>query len=294
MQTRRPAPMFTLLLPTRGQGESPFLREAVSSVLEQTDADWNMLIINGGQQPLQFPQDPRIHFLELWPEKGVAVAINRALSQVATPFVAILHDDDRLAPHCVATLKTAISQHPEADYFHSARRYIGDQGEFLSEVYPAPAEVKLQDFQGTCPVKHLHAYRVTSALAVGGLDESLQLHGCDDFEFPWRMAEAGFQFQAIADCLYYQRDHRSAPRLTTDVPLDAQVDTLRRIFRKHGLPPETIEREIATRKAGYLRQALFEDELDQRSKLEGGFDRQSGWREPLEAPRRKPWWRRFL
>ena len=271
--------MFTLLIPTRGQLEAPFLEQALQSVLNQTESEWRLLLLDGGQQPASLPDDSRIERLSIWPQRGVAVALNLAMQKVKTPFVAVLHDDDLLAPRAVECLRTALAEHPEADYFHSSRRFIDDSGEFLSEVYPARTEVRLQDFLDTCPVKHLHCWRVAKALSLGGVDEAVQLHGGDDYDFPWRMAEAGSRFQAITECLYYQRDHRTAPRLTTDVPLDRQLETLRTIFAKRGLSAAEIERQCKLRSEGYLRQALFRDELDREEKLATGFDRQAGWRE---------------
>jgi hypothetical protein len=112
------------------------------------------------------------------------------------------------------------------------------------------------------------------------MDESLGPHGADDYDFPWRMAEAGCAFRPVPDCLYAFRDHRSHDRLTTHVPLDAQVAELRRILRKHRVPEAEIERQVARRRAGYLRQALYLDEADRRRKERDGFDIRRGWRQP--------------
>lgn len=271
--------MFTLLIPTRGQVEAPFLDQALQSVLNQTESDWRLLLLDGGQQPAPLPDDPRMERLSIWPQRGVAVALNQAMQRVETPFVAVLHDDDLLAPRAVEWLHRSLQEHPEADYFYSSRRFIDDSGEFISDVYQARAQVRLEDFVNSCPVKHLHCWRVAKALSLGGVDETVQLHGGDDYDFPWSMAEAGARFQSITECLYYQRDHRTAPRLTTDVPLDRQLQTLRVIFAKHGLSAAEIERQCKLRSEGYLRQAHFRDDLDREQKLATGFDRQAGWRE---------------
>lgn len=276
---KKRAAVFTLLLPTRGQAEAPFLAEAVQSVLAQSDPDWRLLLLDGGEQPALLPPDPRFSRLSVWPGRGIAVALNLAMREVITPFVAVLHDDDLLHPQAVSSLKKALQEHPEADYFHSSRRFIDDSGQFISEIYEASPVVRLEDFLDTCPVKHLHCWRVAKALSLGGVDEGVQLHGGDDYDFPWRMAEAGARFQAISECLYFQRDHRTAPRLTTDVPLSSQLETLRTIFAKRGLPSAEIERQCRSRSDGYLRQALFKDEADREQKLASGFDRHTGWRE---------------
>ena len=117
------------------------------------------------------------------------------------------------------------------------------------------------------------------------MDESLGPHGGDDYDFPWRMAEAGCAFEAIPECLLYIRDHREHYRLTTHVPLDIQVTELSRILRKHGVSEERIAEEIAVRTNGYMRQALFESDEDRRRKEREGFDAHQGWRLGYDLPR---------
>ena len=41
------------------------------------------------------------------------------------------------------------------------------------------------------PVKHLMCWRRALGLEIGGMNEAVSDHGCDDYDFPWRMAEAG-------------------------------------------------------------------------------------------------------
>lgn len=276
--------MLTFLLPTRGVTEAPFFHEALASVTRQTSSQWRLLVLNGGRQAIPLPQDERIACLEIWPRQGIAASLNLAMRAVATPFVAPLHDDDRLHPDTCQTLLTALEERPEVDYFHSARRFIDETGRVISAVYPPAPEVRLEDFVDRCPVKALHAWRVKLALSIGGIDEELAAHGGDDYDFPWRMAEAGARFGAIQDCLYEIRDHRSCERLTTDVPLQTQLASLRRILSKHAIPEQGIESQLRRRAQTYLRQAFFRDADDRQRKLATGFDRTSGWRMPLRPP----------
>ncbi|MFN8613525.1 MAG: glycosyltransferase [Vulcanimicrobiota bacterium] len=276
--------MLTFLLPTRGLTEAPYFEEALASVLGQSCPRWRLLVLNGGPRPLALPSDERIASLEVWPRTGIAVALNLAMRAVKTPFVAVLHDDDRLHPEANLILLKAIKERPEIDYFHSARRFIDESGRVISAVYPPSASVSPQEFIERCPVKALHAWRVQPALSLGGIDEELTAHGGDDYDFPWRMAEAGARFGAIQECLYEIRDHRSWQRLTTDVPLQTQLDCLRRILSKHGIPQPAIEEQLQRRAQSYLRQALFTDLEDFQRKQESGFDRASGWRMRLRPP----------
>jgi GT2 family glycosyltransferase len=122
---------------------------------------------------------------------------------------------------------------------------------------------------------------VEKALAVGGMDESLNSIGVDDFDFPWTMADHGARFVAVPECLYIARDHRAYFRLTTHVPRSTQVRELRRIMRKHGASRRMIRWRVAFARSSYLRQCLYANRLDRwvTRRLRG--DPIESWREPF-------------
>lgn len=271
--------MLTILMPLR-DFRGPFLRQAVESVLEQDSPDWRVLLIDqkGTESRPSWLTDSRVDSMRN-PGNSVCSALNAGMRRAATSFVCSLHDDDRLAPHAVSQVLRAIANHPEADYFHSSNRWIDEHDRFLSQPRPPVTQVLAENFVQAGQVKHLHTWRVDAALAMGGCDETLGPHGADDYDFPWCMAEAGYRFQAIEECLYYYRDHRSAPRLTTHVTLSRQLAEIRKILRKHGVAEDEIQRQLEIRSAGYLRQALYLDERDREQKLSQGFTPDQGWRE---------------
>src|SRR5205085_11207012 len=135
---------------------------------------------------------------------------------------------------------------PDVDFFHSARRFVDEQGRLLG-IHAAPRTITAEDFVERGPVKRVQCFRVAKALEIGGMDEELGLHGADDYDFPWRMLEAGAVFEALDECLYTIRDHREEPRLTTHVPLDAQVRELETILRKHEVSEERIRATVVRR-----------------------------------------------
>lgn len=283
-----PGCLVTVLVPCRNP-HPLFLRLALESLLEQTASDWKALAVVDHDDASSAAQvstllaeisDPRIRLLE-HASSGLAKALNAAMRAAETPYVSILLGDDRLAPSAVEVLLDRIRRFARIDFFHSSRQFIDENGVPLSAVYHAPASFELADFKQTGPVKHLLCWKVASALAIGGMDESLGAHGADDYDFPWSMAEAGYRFQAVDECLYYYRDHRESYRLTTHIPLDRQVAELRKILVKHGVPKEEMEERIRRSISGYLRQALYRDAADRARKDREGYDIHTGWRLPL-------------
>jgi glycosyltransferase involved in cell wall biosynthesis len=278
--------LVTILMACRSV-EPAFFREALQSVLAQTSDRWRLCIIVDSDDPdtgtvigaeVRCVGDSRISVLELEP-KRITGKFNAGMRDATTPYVCVLHADDLLDERAVEVLSRYIAECPEVDYFHSSRVYMDDAGVRISQIWRSVESFTLADFKNLGPVKCLHCFKVRSALAIGGMDESLGLHGGDDYDFSWSMAEAGYKFKAIVECLYYYRDHRSHYRLTTHVPLDVQVGELRKIMRKHGMTELEIAEQIRRRTAGYLRQAIFLDGEDKARKERAGFDIRRGWRQ---------------
>lgn len=276
-----PVPLVTVLMPCRNANRA-FFKEALNSVLSQTTSLWELIIIadEGGKETLKELRHSNQHKISLIKNESAFItgALNSGMRQANTPYVCSLHCDDLLDPKAIEVINRYIQEHPRVDFFHSSRLYIDERGCPISSVYNSSDSFSLADFKNYGPVKPLHCWKVDSALAIGGMDESLGPHGADDYDFSWSMAEAGCSFKAVAECLYYTRDHREHYRLTTHVPLRTQVEELQKIWRKHGMTEKEIEYQTEVRTKDYLRQALYVDEEDKRKKDGEGYDIRQGWK----------------
>jgi hypothetical protein len=275
---------LTALLPVKVY-KPEYLRESVGSLIAQTSPRWRALVIHPARLRARLEADlgeagtdPRVELVE---ERGrkLAGALNTGMRAARTDFTAILFADDRWDPQAVEVLERAIGERPEVDFFHSARRYIDDHGESISGVVGPHENVTLETFIAGRSIKHLLCWRRRLALEIGGIDETLNSVGPDDYDFPWSMAEAGARFGAVSECLYVYRDHRSCYRLTTHLPLRTHLRETRRILRKHGVPSAEIGRRVAEARQGYLQQCLYSSRLDAWVKRALGHDPRGGWRE---------------
>jgi glycosyltransferase involved in cell wall biosynthesis len=277
--------LVTALMPV-GPYHEGWLREAIGSVIEQTSPEWRLLVIAERRVRASLRSllareltDSRI---ELIAKEGrqIGGSYNTGMRRAGTEFVAILMGDDIWAPRTVEVLTRHITASPKVDFFHSARRFIDSEGRPISSVMPSPPQVSVEDFGARSPVKQLLCWRRELGLAIGGMDESLNSVGVDDYDFPWSMAEHGATFEAIPDCLYIIRDHRDHFRLTTHLPLSHHKRELARIMRKHGVDEPTIAKRIAAAEQGYLRQCLYQSRFDRwmkRLRLRA-HDPQHAWR----------------
>ena len=261
-------------------------------MFEQTCPRWRLLIVIEPEDAQKFAEllaselsDVRVHLI-FNQGKKLAGAINTGMRAACTPFVAILLGDDTWDPCAIAVLESNIERFPQCDFFHSARRVIDENDEPISAIYPARESFALTDFWNGSPVKHLLCWRRELGLTAGGVDETLNSVGPDDYDFPWVMAEHGARFHAIQECLYIYRDHREGYRLTTHLPRDHHAREIETILRKHGVPTRARARLVRQAKTSYLRQCLYLSSRDQTEKESLGFDPRNGWRESYSTTKR--------
>jgi glycosyltransferase involved in cell wall biosynthesis len=252
--------------------------------MQQTSPHWVLKVIVERADKGKFEgvlkhalQDPRIALVTNRGRK-LAGAINSGMSAASTDFVAILLADDVWSPQAIEVLSGAIERHPGSDFFHSSRRFIDETGAFISAVYRSRQNVTLVDFKTRTPIKHLLCWRRSLALQCGGLDESLNSVGPDDFDFPWTMAEHGAIFQSVDECLYYYREHDECFRLTTELPRSVHESEIRRILQKHGLANGEIATWIERGRSGFLQQCKYN------SKWQRWFYKLTNRTRPMQRP----------
>lgn len=277
--------MITAIVPIKAYHE-PYLRAAFASLCAQSVADWRAIAVVEPEDLVAFRtllaaelRDPRVTLVANEGRK-LAGAINTGIRGATTDFVAILLADDLWERNAVEVLSAEIAAHPEADFLHSARRAIDDDGRPCSGVMPARRDVRPEQFVYGSPVKHLLCFRRARALAVGGVDESINSVGPDDYDFPWTMAEAGARFHPVDACLYVYRDHRQAFRLTTHLPRSVHTRELVRIFRKHGVGWVATLRSVHRARRQYLRQCLYRNRVHRWMVERLGIGTVRVWREP--------------
>jgi glycosyltransferase involved in cell wall biosynthesis len=280
-------PRVTALIPLKNY-HPVFLKGALESVVNQSCPYWHLLIIAEKQDYDRFRKllerelaNSRIAMI-LNEGRKLAGALNTGMRHAGTDFVAILLADDMWSTDAVLTLNTYIDAFPDIDFFHSSRRYIDGNDRPISSVYVSRQSFSIDDFKLSSPVKHLLCWRKEKALSFGGMDESLNSVGPDDYDFPWCMAERGAKFMAIQECLYFYRDHRDCYRLTTHLPLRLHKREIKRIMRKHRVDEASIRLKVSLAEATYLRECLYGSALDRWVKKILGDDLRRAWRQKYD------------
>lgn len=109
-----------------------YLREAIESVLAQTERDWELVVVDdrgpeSARELVTAYDDPRISYVLNERNLGLAGNWNECVRRTRAPLLTILHGDDRLMPEYAARVLAAAEAHPDvAAVFTDAVNIDGD------------------------------------------------------------------------------------------------------------------------------------------------------------------------
>ena len=136
------SPQVSILMPIYNGSE--FLPESVSSVIQQTFTDWELLIaINGYDEPentiykmvrdyIKAIGDIRIKVLDYYDCKGKAATLNKMLGECQYPYVAILDVDDIWLPDKLAAQQPFIKK--GYDVVGTKCVYFGEMNNIIPDI----------------------------------------------------------------------------------------------------------------------------------------------------------------
>ena len=129
-------PLVTVLLST--YNDLRFLPEAVDSILAQTLADFEFLVIDddstdGTREYLERLRDKRVRVVRNASNHGLTRSLNRGLSAAAGKFVARMDADDVAMPDRLARQVEFLRAHPEVGVVGSSRLLVDERGEFVAQ-----------------------------------------------------------------------------------------------------------------------------------------------------------------
>jgi glycosyltransferase involved in cell wall biosynthesis len=258
---------LTALMPVKNY-HPRFLRESLASVFAQSSPSWRLIVIVENQIDScldsilsEAQNDLRVKVV-INQGVGLGAAFNSGMRAAESDFVAILLSDDLWTPNAIEALESSIRTHPEVELHHSGLQVIDGHGRSISGARRPPQHVSLDDFPSGSPVKHLICWRRSKALSSGGMYESRESVGPNDYDFPWTMLEHGAAIRALGECLYLYRDHREAYRITTHLPRNVHIRALRQLFERHRGPAALARKHLRQAKQEYFRQCLFRNGLD--------------------------------
>ena len=231
-----------------------YLAEAIESILSQTFADFEFIIVDDGSEDNSAgiirsyeTRDERIRFIQLAENVGEARARNAGLAVARGEFYACQDSDDISLPERLQKQVSFLQSRPEVGAVGVHAHVVSEdlQRQRVLEPPERHAEIMLDHFIGLLSAPYLCGalmMRLCLVLEVGGYDEAMHYSG--DCELMTRLL-GRTMFANIADFLYLYR-RRSGQRTTHDNPKrdrDMLSTRQRRLERIWGEAPlETLER----------------------------------------------------
>ncbi len=220
-------PTVSVILPTRNRVE--FLEGAVESVFDQTYADLECVVVDGGSTDgtaryLEAVVDDRLRVVRHDEPQGLSAARNAGLDIASGEYVVFLDDDDRLHEDAVETLVETLEARPaDCAGVYAAQGQV-DDGERTVESVPAGRAERFDTQVGGPSATIVRADVIE---AVGDFDESFP--ALEDQEF-WIRVFAEYAMFGLDRVLYERHVH--GEQMTEDPEL--MLSGNRRILEKHG------------------------------------------------------------
>lgn len=211
-----PAPVVSIVIPTKDR--VAILASSVESVLAQTYAAWQLLIVDDGSRDgtaemlAPYLADPRIELLTHPESRGVAAARNTGLDAATGEYIAYLDSDNTWRPDYVELMvRFMLQEGHRAAYAMSALVEEGGEERVLYRGMPfSGAALKERNFIDCIVLMHERALLDV----VGTFDESLRRNV--DWDLFIRLAEeTDFGFLPVIATEYDVWETRTQ-RITTD------------------------------------------------------------------------------
>jgi glycosyltransferase involved in cell wall biosynthesis len=126
-----PQPKVSVCIPTYNR--SRYLARAVSSVLEQTFEDFELVVVDNASvddtsQVMAALKDKRIRYHRNESNLGMVGNWNRCVQLAQADYVAILHDDDLWSEHYLARVVPVLERHGNVGLAYSAAFIVDGEG----------------------------------------------------------------------------------------------------------------------------------------------------------------------
>ncbi len=201
-------PKFSVIIPVYAPERSA-LERCIASVKEQVYSNWELCIADDASpQPWiraylerAAAEDPRIRVVFREENGHISAASNSALELATGEFVALLDNDDELAPDALYEVACALNREPELDLVYSDEDKIDEQSRRLEGRFKpdwSPELLLSQMYIG-----HLGVYRRSLVQEISGFRKGYE--GSQDHDLALRFTERTQRVRRVPRVLYHWR-----------------------------------------------------------------------------------------
>lgn len=203
-------PLFSIIIVNLNYGK--YLEDAIKSVIEQSCADYEIVLIDGGSSDDSLRIIKKYeNYLAFWvsePDNGQSNAFNKGFKNAKGKYFFWLNADDLLLPKSLKYLKTFIIENPNIFWFAANTIFFNDSGTIV-KCSRGPDAIKFLIKNAPIPI-----YGPTSIFHrdiftnVGGVDEGL--HYTMDTDLWMRFNNMGIKFKRIHKYFWGFRIHKES------------------------------------------------------------------------------------
>lgn len=234
-----PVPIFSIIMPV-WHPKPPDLAAAVASVVEQTTSAWELIAVCDGPQPVEVmaelaSDDPRIVVIERPEQGGIIAASADALAMATGEFIALLDNDDELAPFALGACAWELTRWPDVDVLYTDEDKLDPQGR-RRRAYLKPGWSP-ERLRSNMYVGHLGIYRRELVERVGGFREGFD--GSQDHDLALRVTEQARRIVHVPRICYHWRESDTSTALnpgSKDWAYDAGVRAVESHLERCGIP----------------------------------------------------------
>lgn len=220
-------PKISVLLPTYIR--AGFLRECITSVLDQSFSDYELVIIDDGST--DHTKDILKEFCGRFkyiyqPNSGISAARNRCLAESSAPLVSFIDSDDVWCKDKLALQYAFLEDHPEKDIVFSDYENFLDGADLTSENLRRELNFHSKKLMASALIKRSLFERFGNF--------AVDLKTGEDSEWVMRIALHGVDTGCCIDSLgYYRRLHSSNSILSKTTTTKDVLRVLARSVRKN-------------------------------------------------------------
>ena len=242
----RARPRISVITPVYNV-DAEWLRRCVDSVRAQWYPHWELCLCDDGSTRTETLAalaayqgvDPRIKVIQGQANLGIAAASNRATEFATGEWLALLDNDDELAPDALLCVARAVGARPELDVLYTDEDKIDEAGQHVDHYYKP--DWSPEHLQSVMYLLHMLVVRKRLFVEAGGFRS--EVDGAQDYDLALRLAGRTNRIGHIPKVLYHWRKIAGSAAAEVEAK-PAALDAGRRAvedFVSRGKLPATVE-----------------------------------------------------
>lgn len=206
-------PLVSIVIPT--YNHAAYLKDALQSVVSQTYANWEAVVVNNFSQDNTFEvvesfNNPRIRLVNFSNNGIIAASRNEGIRQAVGEWVAFLDSDDKWRPDKLEVCLARTSGDVGAVCHSLVITQSGEPWKMTKSGTVQQISYERLLFEGNCVATSAVMVRKTNLVQVGCFDEAADLVTAEDYDLWLRLARAGCRFVALPAVLGEYRWHAAS------------------------------------------------------------------------------------